>query len=109
MRVILTVLVGLLLLLPSMAADKEPKYEPMNKTGLIQWYSTEVVALRIKDARYRHYLALMTLSQKISCFDVVISTKTIDRQSPFWHPTWSIDGTHCVDKRTYNCEGNNGK
>ena len=58
----------------------------------------------MENAKYKRYLSLLTLSQDLSCFDVEISTEPIDRWDPFWHPTWKLNGTNCVDKRTYKCE-----
>jgi len=108
MKIILTLMVLFLSVL-GRAEDKQPRYEPMDQKDLIQWYTVEVLKSITEDAQYMSYIALIALSQELSCFDVIISTEPIERGNPFWHPTWYIDGTNCVDERTYNCEGNNEK
>ncbi len=108
-KIILTALAMLVLLCPVIADDERPVYEPMDTAGLIQWYNSAIMKSILEDTARVEAVALLTLSQGIPCFDVKISTDDADYWRPDGRPGWKIDGSNCVDERTYQCEDDNGQ
>lgn len=109
MKVIFTLLTLLFLLYPVIADGDRPKFRFMETTDIVLWYEIAIAQSVLENAEHMRFLSLLAISQEIPCFDVVISTKSDQHWDIYSPPTWYLTGKNCVDKRIYDCGGNDGK